>query len=366
MTRQNAETKTVNLALQGGGAHGALAWGMLDALLDDGRIKVEGITACSAGTMNALAFAQGMMENGADGARKKLEEFWWEISKSSFFLPTRGNPFERAMGLGEGENPFGLFFLDTVTKVFSPYQLNPLDINPLREATDKVIDFDKIAACDCLKLFISATNVRTGKGKIFKTPEISLDVAMASACLPHIFKAVEIEGEYYWDGGFSGNPPLYPLFYETESRDIVLIHINPMFREEIPTTGPAIMSRLNEVTFNAALLKDLRAVSFVKKLIEQDMLKDEYKHLYKDLLIHSIRADDTMKDYSMTSKYDTSWDFLTELRDMGHKGMKKWLKENFENLGERSSIDLYTEFLDGDTQATAAANPVPKKISTAR
>ena len=340
------EKKKVNIALQGGGAHGALAWGILDALLEDGRIEVEGFTATSAGTMNALAFVQGMQEGGVDGARAKMEHFWWEISKAGiFFSPVHGNPIERFLGLGSGENPFSYFMFDSITRLFSPYQFNPLDINPLRTVIDETIDFDKIKSCNKVKLFISATNVRSGKVHIFRNDDITLDVALASSCLPFLFKAVEINGDHYWDGGYSGNPALYPLFYQTESNDIILIHLNPLYREEIPVTAPAIMNRLNEVSFNASLLKELRAIAFVKKLIEHDMIKDEYKHMYKDLLVHSVRADDMMKDFSVASKFETDWDFLITLRDAGREGMKLWLEEHFDNIGERASVDLNEEFL---------------------
>lgn len=339
------ETKKVNIALQGGGAHGALAWGILDALLEDGRIDVEGFTATSAGTMNALAFAQGMVEGGKEGARQQLEDFWRDVSRSgTVFSPVHGNPLDKLLG-GSGENPFAYFMFDTMTRLFSPYQFNPMDINPLRDLVEKNINFEKIKTCDALKLFISATNVRTGKAHIFRTPEITLDVAMASACLPFLFKAVEVNGDYFWDGGYTGNPALYPLFYETQSQDLILVHLNPLFREEIPTSAAAIMNRINEVSFNSSLLKELRAIAFVKKLIEHDMIKDEFKHLYKDLLVHPIRADDMMKDYSLTSKFDTDWSFLTDLRDKGRAGMKIWLEEHFDNIGVKPSVDLHEDFL---------------------
>ncbi len=341
------KTKKVNLALQGGGAHGALAWGILDALLEDGRLEVDGFSACSAGTMNALAFVQGMHEGGRDGARAKMEEFWWETSKAgAFFSPVHGNPIERMLGLGSGENSLAYFMFDTMTRMFSPYQFNPLNLNPLKDVIEKTIDFDKIHACQQLKLFISATNVRSGKVKVFRAEDISLDVALASACLPFLFKAVEIDGDYYWDGGYTGNPALYPLFYQTESTDLIIIHLNPLYREEIPTTAPAIMNRLNEISFNDSLLKELRAIAFVKKLIEHDMIRDEYKHMYKDILVHSVRADDMMKKFSITSKFDTDWDFLTTLRDSGREGMKIWLDQHFDNIGKKASVNLHDEFLN--------------------
>jgi len=347
MAAKIAAKKKINLALQGGGAHGALAWGILDALLEDGRIEVEGFSASSAGTMNALAFVQGLHEGGNDGARKKLEEFWWETSKAgAIFSPVHGNPLERFFGMGSGENPFSYFMFDTMTRLFSPYQFNPFDVNPLKDVLERVIDFDIIHACDELKLFVTATNVRTGKVKVFRTQDITLNVALASSCLPFLFKAVEIDGEHYWDGGYTGNPALYPLFYQTETRDVVIIHLNPLYREEIPTTAPAIMNRINEISFNDSLLKELRAIAFVKKLIEHDMIRDEYKHMYKDVLVHSIRADDMMKEFSLTSKFDTDWDFLTMLRDTGREGMKIWLENHFDNLGAKPSVNLHEDFLN--------------------
>lgn len=345
---KKADTKkTVNLALQGGGAHGAYAWGILDYLLEDGRINVEGFTATSAGTMNALAFTQGMQEGGPAGAREKMENFWSEISREgNIYSPVRGMPFERMMGFGNGENPFAYFMFDTITRMLSPYQFNPFDVNPLRDVLERCIDFETIRKCDCMKLFISATNVRTGKVKIFKTPDMSLDVALASGCLPFLFKAVEIDGEYYWDGGYMGNPALYPLFYETASEDIILINLNPIERDEVPTTAPEIMNRINEISFNSSLLKELRAIGFVKKLIAEDMIKDEHKKRYKDLRVHPVRADDSMKEFSVASKFDTDWHFLTDLRDLGRKQMKNWMDETYDNIGTRSSVDLNAEFLE--------------------
>ena len=344
---KSLEQKTVNLALQGGGAHGAFAWGILDKLLEDGRLKVEGFTATSAGTMNALAFAQGMTENGPDGARAKMEEFWLEISRAgTIFSPVRGMPFLRNFGLGNGENPVGYFLFDTITRMFSPYQFNPFDINPLRDVLENCINFDTVQKCDCLKLFISATNVRSGKVKVFETQDMTIDVALASACLPFLFKAVKVGTENYWDGGYMGNPVLYPLFYKTESRDIILVNLNPIERSEIPDTAPEIMNRVNEISFNASLLKELRAIAFVKKLIADDMLKPEHKDHYKDLLVHPIRADDAMKEFSVASKFDTSWEFLTALRDLGRTTMETWINEHIDNIGIRPSVDLNAEFLE--------------------
>jgi len=342
--------KDVNVALQGGGSHGAYAWGILDKLLEDGRLRVEGFTATSAGTMNALAFTEGYTEGGPDGAREKLESFWYEISKAgALYSPVQGLPAERFFGLGNGENDLAYFMFDTMTRMFSPYQFNPFDINPLRDVLSKCINFDKIRHCQNLKLFISATNVRTGRIHVFYTHEITLDVALASACLPFLFKAVEIDGEYYWDGGYMGNPALYPLFYTTKSSDIVLISLNPIERDEIPFTAPDIMNRINEISFNSSLLKEMRAIAFVKKLLEDDMLKEEHRGFYKDLLVHPVRADHIMKDYSVASKFDTSWDFLLTLRNKGRETAEQWLEDHYDNIGHKDSSNLYDEFLNLDS-----------------
>ncbi len=342
--------KTINLALQGGGAHGAYAWGALDKLLEDGRIDIDGICATSAGTMNACAVAWGMYKGGPEKAREALHDFWWGIHNAGLKAnPVKQMPWEKYLPWG-GDDSFSYFMFDSITRVLSPYQFNPFDYNPLRDVLEKTVDFEELRACDCMKLFISATHVQTGKVKVFDTHEITLDVAMASACLPFLFKAVEVEGEDYWDGGYVGNPALYPLFYKTDTRDVLIMHINPMERAETPTTAPDIMNRINEISFNDSLLKEMRAIAFVKKLIEHDMLKDEHKNNFTNVLVHSIRADDAMRDLSVASKFDSDWNFLTGLRDKGRDAMTTWLDRYYGDIGVRDTVDLHAEFLDSNTQ----------------
>ncbi len=339
----------VNLALQGGGAHGAFAWGVLDKILEDGRIGIDGICACSAGTMNALALAYGSYEGGNERAREVLYDLWRNIAGAArAYNPLGDNPLLRMLSL-PGENPFAFFLFDSVTRLVSPYQFNPLDINPLRTLLEDTIDFEKLRRCDCVKLFISATHVSTGKVRVFNTPELSVDVALASACLPHLFKAISIEGEHYWDGGYMGNPSLYPLFYQTATRDIMILHINPLVREEIPKTAPEIFNRINEISFNSSLIKDMRAIAFVKKLLANDMLRDEHRGRFKDILLHSIRSDAALCDLSVASKFNTDWAFLTGLRDRGRATMAAWLEEHIDDIGQRDTVDLHTEFLSSVT-----------------
>jgi NTE family protein len=351
-------TKTINVALQGGGAHGAYAWGVLDKLIEDGRLKIEGLCGTSAGTMNACAYAYGKYTGGLDQARQSLHDLWWNIAQAGAkYSPVKQLPFENLLNgsfngafNGSSKNwnmdnspAFALF--DTFTRMVSPYTWNLFDFNPLKDTLEKVIDFEVLKQCRCTKLFISATHVQSGRVKVFHADEISIDVALASACLPFLFKAVEVDGEDYWDGGYMGNPSLFPLFYETESRDVLVVHINPLERKETPKSSPDILNRINEISFNSSLMKEIRAIAFVKKLVEKDMLKDEYKHQFKDVLVHSVRADKALCDLSVSSKFNTDWQFLCDLRDRGRDTMSEWLDEHFDKVGKQDSIDIHGEYL---------------------
>ena len=235
---------------------------------------------------------------------------------------------------------------DTLTRTVSPYEFNPFDINPLRDILKSCIDFEQLATCNEVKLFINATNVKTGKARIFETKDITLDAVMASACLPYLYKAVEIDGEHYWDGGFAGNPAVYPFFYKCDSQDVMIVHINPMLRDNVPKTAPEIMNRINEISFNSSLIAELRAIKFASKLVQENWLKDEYHNKIRDVYTHSIRSDEALEDLSVASKFDVSWSFLTDLRDRGRKVADQWLDQNFDAVGNRSTVDLDEEFLN--------------------
>jgi NTE family protein len=341
----STDIKRVNLALQGGGAHGAFGWGVLDKLAEDGRLDIEGLSATSAGSMNAVVYAYGRMNGGLDGAREALAKFWRNISEAGrFYSPVRGAPWDEALGLGLEQLPSYQLF-QALTRSFSPYQFNPFDFNPLREVLARSVDLEAIHACRCVELFICATNVRTGQPRIFRNEEVTLDAVMASACLPFLFQAVEIDGEHYWDGGYMGNPALFPLFYHTGSRDIVIVHINPIVRPQLPTSAPEIENRLHEITFNSSLLRELRAIAFVTRLIEDGWLKEEYRDRLKHVLIHSIRSDEAMCGLTVASKFNTDWPFLCELRDRGREAAARWLEESFDHLGHHSTVDLRSEYL---------------------
>ena len=340
-------TKRMNIAIQGGGAHGAFAWGILDRILEDGRIDIEGICATSAGSMNAVTMAYGRMMNGYDGAREHLEAFWRRISAYGTVLsPVKSNPLLAMADQWNQDNNPGYAMFESLTRLLSPYQFNPFNFNPLRDILEDVVDFDVLKTCPKTKLYISATKVRTGKVRVFKTSEMSLDVILASACLPYLFQAVEIDGEHFWDGGYMGNPALFPLLYRTESRDVLIVHINPMVREELPVQSMDIMNRLNEVTFNSSLLKEMREIAFATKMFEEGWIKDEHKGEIKHMLLHSIRADEVLKELSVASKFNTDWSFLCHLRDLGRKSATSWLDAHFDQVGEESSVDVRSLFVD--------------------
>jgi NTE family protein len=338
------QVRTINLALQGGGAHGAFTWGVLDRLLDEKDLAFEGLSATSAGAMNAAAFAYGLAVNGREGAREALAGYWKRVSDAARLGPLQPNPFDRM--LGDHRLTWSPIFslIDFVTRVLSPYQFNPANYNPLRDVVEQSIDFDVLRQPDCpVKLFLSATNVRTGKVKIFAGKEISASAVMASACLPTMFHAVEIDGEAYWDGGYMGNPALFPLIYNCKSTDIVTVHINPLLRKEIPRAAGDILNRINEISFNSSLMREMRAVSFVTKLITQNRIVDGE---LKQVLIHSIADDEFMGALGPKSKFNAAdWDFLIFLRDQGRKCAGDWLAKNFVKLGVESSVDIDKMYL---------------------
>ena len=347
--------KEIELALQGGGAHGAFTWGVLDRLLEDGRLHIEGLSGTSAGAMNGAIVADGIVRGGYDNARERLEEFWFAVSDAAKFSPVRRTLLDVLFGNWSLDYSPGYLAGDAMSRVLSPYDLNPLNINPLREIVAKHVDFDRVNRCDDLKLFITATNVRTGRPKIFRQPEISVDALMASACLPTLFQAVEIDGEAYWDGGYMGNPALFPLVDECEARDMIIVQINPIERHELPTTAADIANRVNEITFNASLIKELRSLGFLWEVIHYEGLEREK---YRDGRVHRIHGGETMLDLSVSSKFNAEWDFLVYLRDAGREAAGEWLEAHFDDIGKRSTVDLSELFEESVRPAHLAEDAV--------
>ena len=329
--------KTVSLALQGGGAHGAFTWGVLDAILQDGRLAIEAITGASAGAMNAVVLAEGWIEGGPEGAREQLRKFWKRVSLDGALSAAQQRLINRIIGFWSHDGSPAHLWLDAWTRSLSPYETNPLDINPLRDALAELINFGRVRSCRDMKLFIAATNVWTGKVHIFNGPELTADHVVASACLPTIFQAVEIGGEPYWDGGYTGNPALFPLFYETKCDDILLVQINPIERRATPRTAHEIQNRLTEITFNSGLLRELRSVDFVLRLIDEGKLsRDEYKRV----LLHRITGGERLDAFAASSRLNAEWSFFKELKDLGRAITKKWLAENYDAIGERGTLDI--------------------------
>lgn len=343
MSRSNDEApepagkpKTVNLALQGGGSHGAFTWGVLDALIEDGRLDFEAITGTSAGAMNAVVLADGFMRNGADGARERLREFWFGVSRASY------------TALGSILGPILSFWnmprsgFGMMDSLFAPMTMNPLDINPLRTLLEELVDFERVRANEGLRIFVTATNVRDGKIRIFSGREINADAVMASACLPYLFRAVEIDGEAYWDGGYTGNPALFPFFTETRAEDILLVQVNPVRREELPRTATEIMERASEITFNAALLREFRAIDFVNRLLDEGKLDPKD---YRRNRLHRIDATEALASHTASSRMETSWHFFETLHAAGRTAAQTWMAQNYDAIGRRGTLDLRKEFM---------------------
>ncbi|MDT9001844.1 patatin-like phospholipase family protein [Paucibacter sp. APW11] len=338
--------KPLNLALQGGGAHGAYTWGVLDALLADGRLTLEALSATSAGSLNAVALADGWRRGGVDGARESLQRLWQAIAEAGRFnllrppwLDVFMHGMQQAVPL-EWSPPY--LWMSGLMQMMSPYQLNPLNINPLREVLEQQIDFEALRASPALKLFVSATNVETGKIKVFERQQLSVDVVLASACLPTLFQAVEIDGEHFWDGGYMGNPAIFPLIYECDSADVLIVHVNPVLRRGVPRTAAEIANRVNEISFNSSLMREMRAIAFVTSLIDRGKLSPDDA---RRMRIHSIRSDALMAAQGVASKMDTAWPYLCELRDAGRRQALAWLGEHFDQIGIDSTVDIRGEFL---------------------
>lgn len=340
--------RPISLALQGGGSHGAFEWGVIERLLEENSIEIGAVTAASAGAMNAAALASGLATGGRDGAKTTLAKFWRAVSNSD---SRNGTIFGDSSVWSAMMQPDWLKatpawrWAESFGATMSPYEFNPFNLNPMREVLEKTIDVAAIREKCPIKLYVAATGVRTGKARIFERETLTVDQLLASACLPTLFHAVEIDGEPYWDGGYLANPPLWPLFYADTPDDVLIVSLNPFKREETPKTPSEIMDRLNEITFNAALSAELRAVAFVQKLLDEGLLKDTARGRYRSMHMHAITADGHLTDLTMASKFNTDWGFLTGLRDRGRKAADAWLMTNLDKVGVESSVDLKAEFL---------------------
>jgi NTE family protein len=331
----NSNRLLIDLALQGGGSHGAFAWGVLDRLLEEPRFCIAAISGTSAGAMNAAVLADGWTERGAEGAREALEKYWRRVSRAAAFSPLQRSALDRFMGRWTLDTSPAYIALDLMSRLLSPYDLNPIGLHPLRSILTESIDFDRLTRSP-IKLFITATNVRTGRGRIFRNGEITADVLLASACLPTMFRAIEIDGDEYWDGGFAGNPTITPLIRESDAHDTILVQINPRERPERPRSAADILNRLNEISFNSPLMKELRMIALLRQVADPGTGEGAR---WAQMRTHRIMTD-MLAQCGASSKLNAEWDFVTLLRTEGRRAAGEFLDANGDDLGKRSTADL--------------------------
>lgn len=348
MSKNSLSAQPINLALQGGGAHGAFTWGVLDRLLEVKELTIEAISGTSAGAMNGAVLVNGYCTGGRDQAKEKLHDFWQRIAEASAFNLLQKHPIAGALTGWNLDDTPAYYLMDAFSRFVSPYDANPLDINPLKTVLEQTLDIDALHACTSIKLFVTATHVESGQPRSFGCADMSIDVLLASSCLPQLFQAVEIDGEHYWDGGYMGNPAIWPLIYQCGSEDIILIQINPIQREGVPKQSVEIVNRLNEITFNASLIAEMRAIDFVQRLIHSGKLKDNG---YKDINMHLISSSEAMHDLNASSKLNTDWAFFMHLRDLGRQSAEDWLLAHQGDIGKQSTINIRDEFLRGAPHA---------------
>lgn len=325
----------VDLALQGGGSHGAFTWGVLDRLLEEPWLQIDGVSGTSAGAMNAVVLASGYAKGGASGARTALEKFWRCVSDAALLSPLRRTPLDMLAGRWTLDTSPAFLALDLSARLFSPYDLNPAGGNPLCAILTECVDFPQIATVP-MRLFVTATNVRTGRGRVFRNAEITPQVLLASACLPTLFQAVEVDGESYWDGGYSGNPTITPLVRECVSHDILLVQVNPVERPGAPRSARDIINRLNEISFNATLLKELRMLALLRHSNNPDNSEGAK---WAAMRMHRI-AGAVMIELGYSSKLNAEWAFLSMLREEGRQAAEHFLADHWRDLGRCSTLDL--------------------------
>lgn len=328
--------QTVNLALQGGGAHGAFTWGVLDQLLEDGRIDFEGVSGTSAGAMNAVVLAHGLNDGGRDGARDALEKFWTRVAGSL--------PFEVAVPSSDGQNVSLLPAMKMMLQwahYFSPHQLNPFDLNPLRDILQAQVDFKRLRAQSLLKLFIAATHANSGKVRLFRTPEISADAVLASACLPTMARPVQIDGEPYWDGGYAANPAIYPLFYECKSSDVLMVLLTPLTRKGTTHSAQEIKDRVLELAFNSTFLREMRMFAHAREFARNSFFRiGRLERRLVRMNFHVIDAQPQIHELKTETKLAANMRFFIMLRDLGRAQTKLWLEANQAQVGKDSTVDI--------------------------
>jgi NTE family protein len=341
----NAAPKKIAVALQGGGAHGAFAWGVLDRFLEDGRFDIRGVSGTSAGGMNAAATIMGLIKGGPEVARATLKDYWKSMSElSKKISPYAMNPLDKMTGNFNLNNSLGFSIMSLLQANLSPYDLNPTNKNPFEDFVRDFFDFKLIRSHTERRIFLGATHVKTGKIKMFTNEDINADVMMASACLPFLFQAVRVDDEYYWDGGFIANPGIFPLIDKTDAQDVILVQLTKTHCDELPKTKAEIMDRFKEITYNGCLVREMRAIYFVTKLIDDGLVAPGK---LKRINMHVIKNEETFKKLNLTSAMNTDWDFLQSLFEAGRKTAHDWIRSHFDQIGKKTTLDeeMFADFM---------------------
>lgn len=335
------QEKHLAVALQGGGSHGAFTWGVLDRFLEEENLQLDGFCGTSAGAMNATILAYGLHSEGKEKAKRLLYDFWKTVSEYASFSLLQPSWYDKYFGNGNLDYSPGYAFSEILNLFVSPYQV-PFDYNPLRGILEKFVDFGSLKSCEITKLFICATNVRRGRARVFKTDEVTVDAVLASACLPFMFKAVTIDGEDYWDGGYMGNPPIYPLIDGTRSKDILVVQINPINIPRTPKTTEEIRDRVNELSFNSSLMLEMRKIDLVDRMMHEGI---NYGGRFREIFFHNINPEVDLHQLNTSSKLNASWEYLLWLKDLGRKYADEWLNLNYDKIGIESTCNIRETFL---------------------
>ncbi|MES2680737.1 MAG: patatin-like phospholipase family protein [Bacteroidota bacterium] len=336
------DKKKIGIALQGGGAHGAFTWGVLDRLLEEDAIEAEAMCGTSAGALNAVTCAYGLHLGGPAKAKELLEKLWRKVSLTGSFMFKPGI-FDKAYSNGDIYNSPGYMMFNAVSQILSPYNFNPYNYNPLKDILNDLIDFQELHLYNKKKLFICATNVKTNRAKIFSNKDITVEAVLASSCLPLLFQAVEIDGEYYWDGGYMGNPPIFPIITNTTLKDIVLVKINSININSVPTTARDIADRVNEISFNSSLINEMRLIHYRNELLRNGILKVDNK-TNREIFVHTISGYSALSQLKHSSKMNISWEFLLDLKQKGREIADNWIKTDYSEVGLKSTFDVEEHF----------------------
>ena len=342
---QSTTPKRIALALQGGAAHGAFVWGVLDRLIEDERLEIEGVSGTSAGAINAVLLAYGLIDGDRDAARALLAQFWKRISEASEERRWGGNMLLRLARARIRQLARKDAFFDLMSRLLLPYDFDAQTMDPLRAVIAETVDFERLRSAAPMRLFVNATNISTNENRIFDAPEMSLDAVCASCCLPHLFDAVEVEGERYWDGGYMGNPTIYPLIYQCDSADVVMVLTTPLGPKPAPETAADILTRASQVSFTSAFMREMRAIAFVTDLIERDLVSPEAG--LRKIHMHAVAPEAGDPSFEVAQRFNAAWGFLEDLRDKGRAAADAWLADAFDKIGAGSSIDVEGLFRQG-------------------